>query len=91
MRKDYEERSKDEAPPTVLGDTHACRAPPRGPRLAREALLEGSRGPTRLNSTKIAESGQNRYNSTEYQVCESNLKCCTYLTSIDRKKCRKQL
>jgi hypothetical protein len=56
----YEERPKDEAPPTALGDTHACRAPPRGPRLAREALLAGSQGLDRLNSTKIAESGQIR-------------------------------
>jgi hypothetical protein len=31
------------------------------------------------------------HNSTEYQVYESNMKSCTYLTSIDRKKCRKQL
>ena len=30
-------------------------------------------------------------NSTAYQVCESNLKCYSYLTSIDRKKCREQL
>ena len=60
MRNGYEERSKDEAPPTALGDTHACRAPPRGPRLAREALLGGSQGLDRLNSTKIAKSGQIR-------------------------------
>jgi hypothetical protein len=56
----YEERSKDEAPPTALGDTHACRAPPRGPRLAREALLVGSQGLHGLNSTIIAESSQIR-------------------------------
>jgi hypothetical protein len=31
------------------------------------------------------------HNSTEYQVCKFNVKCCTYLTNIDRKKCRKQL
>jgi hypothetical protein len=30
-------------------------------------------------------------NSTAYQVCKSNLKCYSYLTSIDRKKCREQL
>jgi hypothetical protein len=60
LRNGYEERSKDEAPPKALDDTHACRAPPRGPRLAREALLGGSQGLDRLNSTKIAESGQIR-------------------------------
>ena len=60
MRNGYEERSKDEAPPTALDDAHACRAPPQGPRLAREALLGGSQGLDRLNSTKIAESGQIR-------------------------------
>ena len=59
-RNGYEERSKDEAPPTALDDTHACRAPPRCPRLAREAPLGGSQGLDRLNSTKIAESGQIR-------------------------------
>jgi hypothetical protein len=60
LRIGYEERSKDEAPPTALADTHACRAPPRCPRLARGALLGGSQGLDRLNSTKIAESGQIR-------------------------------
>jgi hypothetical protein len=44
----------------ALGDTHACHVPPRGPRLAREALLAGSQGLDRLNQTKIAESGQIR-------------------------------
>jgi hypothetical protein len=30
-------------------------------------------------------------NSTAYQVCKSNLKCYSYLTSIDRDKCSEQL
>jgi hypothetical protein len=30
-------------------------------------------------------------NSMAYQVCKSKLKCYSYLTSIDRKKCREQL
>ena len=64
LRSGFEERSKDEASPTALAGTHACRAPPQHPtcRLACEALLGGSQGQglDRLNSTKIVESSQIR-------------------------------